>query len=233
MAVLAHGSLLASTPQAQRSFVQLAAAQLPASLSVDVYLMHANATGLRETFLAVSDPASSRYGKYLTAKQLCQLTKPSRDAVAAVTAHFRASGLAVKRASRCDDVLRVRGRPKQLEAALQTKITQWRHREEKRATVWAAAPGLHLPPHLAGLVRVIHGLHFPVVISAHRRKTTTRAGSSYATATPAILKQLYGVTVQVGNVSASPASQAVAGWEHQSYSEGDLGHFQRHYSLPR
>jgi subtilase family serine protease len=231
--LLAHGSLLASTPKAQRSFTQIEGVALPASLSVDVFLAHSNPAGLRETFLAVSDPSSLRYGKYLSAQQLCDLTKPSPATATAVRAHFRAHGLSVKHASQCGDVLRVTGRPASLEAALQTTIARWQHREEKSLAVWAAASMLHLPPQLASLVRVIHGLHFPVLAKRPASKKTSLASASYATATPAILKQLYGVTVQVANVSASPTSQAVAGWEHQSYSEGDLSHFQRRYSLPR
>jgi subtilase family serine protease len=45
------------------------------------------------------------------------------------------------------------------------------------------------------------------------------------------LKALYGVNDVVGS-NSSGATQAVAGWEHQSYSPGDLQDFENHYDLP-
>ncbi len=197
------------------------AALPPSSFTVDVFLTHTNPAGLRSTFLAVSDPTSPRFGKHLSAQQLCAFTKP-RDSAGRVAAHLVAHGLKVAKASRCGDVLSVTGSKLQLQRAFNMTIAHFQSTTRRDVTVWAAPSGLHLPPQLSSLVRIVNGLHFPVIVrDAKQKKPVAVASAKYAVATPAILKKLYSVSVQVANASASPASQGVAGWEHQSYSEGE------------
>ncbi len=196
-------------------------------LSFDVHLHAEDPSLLEDKFRAVSDPKNVQFGRHLSLQSICKLVEPASTSFSAVTALFRGClGCVLSHPFACNNVVRVRGQRSVLEKILGA-ISLFRSRLESSVEVWALERN---PTHLPRDIKLIHGLHLPVVLQ-RRQKTTlaTGASTSYATATPQLLKQLYNVSIVLNGTS--PASQGVAGWEHQSFSVGDLHHFQREYSL--
>jgi tripeptidyl-peptidase-1 len=78
----------------------------------------------------------------------------------------------------------------------------------------------------------VHGLsQFPYFSPRHDNRALALGDTGVAT--PAILRTLYNITDAVSPVGATNSTQAAAGWEHESYSGGDLEHFQDHFKLAK
>lgn len=192
-----------------------------------------DAAALEDAFLRVSDPSSRFYAKYLTLEGVCDLVRPVEWRRSALQAFLAQHGLRVLDTGTCGDAWKVRATAAAIERAFAgTKLGVFAGKSDPNIRVLAAREGVAIPAALEDVIDVVHGLHFPVLMEKKKKQPKKNKGgrSDYADSTPPILRKLYGVPAPVSGGSNS--SQAVAGWEHQSYNEGDLRRFQRAYSLP-
>jgi subtilase family serine protease len=203
----------------------------PASLlkKIAIVLRHPTEE-LRAKFLACSDPSSAQYGQYWSHQELCRAIAPLAESVSAVQHFLASNGLVVRDSSLCGEVVYAEGTVQQLEKAFAIRMYNFVSRQRGRAFVVATDQGVFLPAIIDAHVSVVHGLsQFPYFSPRHDNRALALGDTGVAT--PAILRTLYNITDAVSPVGSTNSTQAAAGWEHESYSRGDLEHFQDHFKL--
>lgn len=198
-----------------------------------VFLRH-RTDRLREQLHSVSDPKSANYAKYLKMEEVCELLE-----VEEVAKRFEAwlaeqeGSLVVQGRGVCGDVFELSGTAAAVERAFPgTILHRFVEKENTKHVIVAALKGVMIPQgELADIIDLVHGLHLPVPYRPSGAASSPVAiGASYADATPPLIQKLYGLPGPV--VGGSNTSQAVAGWQHQSYNKGDLSEFLTKYGLP-
>ncbi len=134
-----------------------AGADPPTPLRYTVRLRESNLPRLRAAALAVSDPASPRYGKFLTGEQIADMTAPSREHLAS-TLHWvrgeRGCAVTVKGDNASRHLLHVScHNVRAAERLFRTKFRRLRHVQSRQTTLRA---GKYSVP--AGVLTVF-GLH--------------------------------------------------------------------------
>jgi subtilase family serine protease len=237
LAALAVAAAVASDkgdrPSSSRVISQLWRKEGRASAShvkrISIVLRHPTEE-LRAKFLSCSDPRSSQYGQYWSHEELCRATAPLAESVSAVQHFLASNGLLLRETNVCGEVLYVEGTVQQLEKAFATRLYNFVSRQRGGVSVIATDQGVLLPANIDVHVSVVHGLsQFPYFSPRHDNRALALGDTGVAT--PAILRTLYDITDAVSPVGSTNSTQAAAGWEHESYSRGDLEHFQDHFKL--
>lgn len=210
---LSCASVLSHTSKAKDAFERVLSNENPL-LSVDVFLKPKDDSLLDSKFRSVSDPSRKSFGKFLSMSDVCSVVRPRVETVRSAHRLFQQAS-SVSHPFLCDNVLRVTGTRRYFEARFGTRVSLFRSKIQNSVQVWA----LDDEPIVPSYVALIHGLHLPVVVGSSSLLKNALFSDSYTTATPALLKKLYNVSLVV---NATLASQGVAGWEHQSYSVGGL-----------
>jgi subtilase family serine protease len=104
---------------------------------------------------AVSDPASPRFGRFLTADAFRRRFAASDRTVAAVRDFLAAAGLRIVAVSRTNRTLRVRGSVARIERAFRTRLARFSH---DGALLRAPSRPLRLPRQVASAVTAVSGL---------------------------------------------------------------------------
>ena len=120
---------------------------------------------LDETFWAVSTPGSPRYGRYLTAQQVHDITALPSETTDAIIAWLLKAGVERDgiRYPIGTDAIRVNGTVSALNRAFSTRLHLWRHTEH--GTRIAQYGESHVPDALAAAIDMVTGLSdFPLPI---------------------------------------------------------------------
>ena len=218
-----------STPFAQSFFVETDAVVDAAAVhEIKLVFKPSRPQELESRFRSNSDPENVGFAQHLSQEEVCHLVGPSLQARKTVVSFLRLHQLTSVGESACGDVWTVTGTTRAMEKAFKMHLKGYRSNIVETEVI-VAAETISLPKHIAKCVALVHGLHFPTVLARKRDRVAVPMSSEYATATPENLKTLYGIGNIIGK--ASNNSQGVAGWEHQSYSVGDLKKFQEHYNI--
>ncbi len=124
-------------------------------VSATVWLAPRNAAQLDALAAAVSDPASSQYGQFLTSEQYKQAFAPTAGNVAAVGFWLAASGLHVDAIGAGNTYLAVSGSASAINAAFGTQLTRY---VVNGKVEQAPAQDLSIPTTVAGNVLAVTGL---------------------------------------------------------------------------
>ncbi len=149
----------------------------PASTQVefDVGLQLRDAPGAQALAQAVSDPASPRYGHYLTSQEWEARFSPSEAAVATVTSWLRSHGISVQEVMPDRMTVVARGSVSAIENAFATQLAQFR---VGRRTLRLAKTALQVPSSIGSLVSGVTGVNeSPVRPSGLTGAAEPRTGS--------------------------------------------------------
>jgi tripeptidyl-peptidase I len=177
---------------------------------------------LEETFWAVSDPASPRYGQYLTIDQLTEMIAPSDKAVSTVVSWLEKHGCQSLSLTMNRDFVRARASLATLERMFHVTFHTFRHRDAFDMPVRATLEAYSMPAEVAqhvDLVSHITGLpdvHLP-------RKAKAAPQASNLDITPSVIWQRYNISGWTAKAQSN--SQAVAEFQAQFYSPTDLSTF--------
>jgi subtilase family serine protease len=151
-----HRHVLQGTKPVWTSAVPQSGA-LPAGQLVNakVWLAPRNAAQLDALALAVSDPASSQYAKYLTSAQYDQQFAPSADMVASVAQWLTSSGLQVNAVGAGNTYLAVSGSAAAINGAFGTQLAHYVVNGKREQ---APASDVSVPDSVAGNVLAVTGL---------------------------------------------------------------------------
>lgn len=120
-----------------------------------IALRHRDAAGLDRFIAAVTDPASRRYGDYLSPAEFEQRYAPTDATVSAVSRVARAAGLTVAAAPRNNAYVMVSGTAAQARALFHTTLHDFAY---KGSTVHAPRTAVRLPASVAAAVADVKGL---------------------------------------------------------------------------
>ncbi|WP_210493531.1 S53 family peptidase [Patulibacter sp. SYSU D01012] len=125
------------------------------TIPVSLTLGWRDAPALARLIAAVTDPASSSYGQYLTPAEFRRRFAPTDATVAQVAGYLRAQGLTVDAVSRNGSRLTAHGSARQVSRAFGTALNAYRVRGR---TLRAAAATPTLPAAIAPSVAAVQGL---------------------------------------------------------------------------
>ena len=171
---------------------------------------------IKRIALAVADPASVRYGDFLSAPQIASLTAPNEHDVAVITEWLTGSVTSFRvNGNRIDASATLA----QAELLFQTQfallVNQVTGQRVPRASSYI------LPDNIVARVQAVFGLHgLPLPPAQSRRHQL----ESVAEVTPSVLREV----MNVSGVTIDPTStnvQAVAEFQGQTMSESDLADF--------
>ncbi len=199
-------------------------------ISVAVLLKLRHTADLDRFLTAVGTPGTPEYGHYLTPERFLIRYGPSRSAVAKVSAHLTAHGLAVTDVSANRQVVRARGTAGQIDAAFGTHEGTYRDPQARR-TYFANDAAASLPADVAAAVEGVSGLNNHTVQSPHLagREPGRRTA---AVATPSGLGPAqYDGAYQLDRMGADGAGSTVALWEFAGYAPSDLRTYDAQFGL--
>jgi subtilase family serine protease len=178
-------------------------------------------SNLKKVALAVSDPSSASYGKFLGSAQLKALTAPKQEDVNHVTSWIESAGVTSYevKGSRIEAKTTV----EEAEKLFATKFATFTNK--KTGQVLHRAEDYTLPDTIEERVQAVFGLHgFPLPKTGPLPTVTTSGlPAEPAKVTPAVLEQVYGIS---GVTPSAPSNrQAVAEFQGQYMSDKDLAGF--------
>ncbi len=155
----ANGAAALSAPSL-RDDLRLASQQASAlpgdtTLAITVTLNIRDEAGLNDFVQAVSNPADSRYRKFLKPGQFAKQYAPTAEAVAKVVAYLRRAGLTDITVSRSRLLVSARGSSAAVASAFHTRLLQFNYRGRD---VFANAGAAQVPAELGGIVQSVFGL---------------------------------------------------------------------------
>lgn len=124
-------------------------------VTAKVWLSPRNAAQLDALATAVSDPASSQYGKYLTSNQYDQAFAPSAGEVSSVTQWLTGSGLHIDAVSAGNTYLAVSGSAAAINSAFNTQLAHYLVNGKQEQ---APSRDVSVPDAVAGTVLAVTGL---------------------------------------------------------------------------
>jgi kumamolisin len=204
-----------------------------ATMSVAVGLKLRHTDELDAFLAAVSDPASPRYGHYLTPQQFLGAYGPSQQDVDAVRDYLRSSGLTVTRVEANRQVVDATGTAAQMSKAFRTSFGEYTDPTLNR-DFYANDQAPTLPANIASVVQTVSGLDNHNVMRRH----SLRAPGSTASAPQADPRgfgpsQLRGVydTAPLNAKKVDGTGETVAVWEFDGYQQPNIAAFDKQFSL--
>ncbi|KAL7277316.1 subtilisin-like protein [Trametes coccinea BRFM310] len=209
----------------------------PAILKFVLALKPGNTSGLIQSLLDVSDPASSKYGQHLSKAEVDQLVAPPAESVQTVTNWLKNNGIEAETYSSAGDLLRIQIPPEQANTLFNANFSTYVH--EKTNTTMVRTLSYSLPAdvseHLAFVYPTDQFIPPPTrkaeVRIVERLPAKKRSGSKRAdipaqcaqAISPACLQAIY-------NIPATPAtnpgnSLGVSGFDNEVANPDDLKDF--------
>jgi len=208
-------------PDAREGWTRKERADPALKLQLHFLLHQQGVESLEATLLAVSDPASSRYGQHLSLAQVNELTAPSELAKRSMRAFLAIHGVTPDRESSNGDMLEITVPVSVAERLLGCEYYIYQHTDGTQAT---RTPTYTLPHHLQNVIAAVA----PTVRLPTRRVTNRLATPGVARPgalvnTPASLRKLYSVGSVQGRAPSN--KQAVTAFLEQRFSPADLESF--------
>ncbi|MEO7920876.1 MAG: protease pro-enzyme activation domain-containing protein, partial [Thermoanaerobaculia bacterium] len=226
---------------------RLGAASPSDELRLAVLLHPKDDQALRDATHAVSDPASARYGKFLSAEEVRRLVAPGYQDTDAVVAWLNDAGLRTSEPTGARTVIEVRGTAEAVSRALDAPIGRFAFPTtmfpKVRGPRLAVERNPQIPASLASIVRGIAGLNdlpaarfFPPPLSPARSRVAQRgpgdARGPEGGFTPAAIHAAYGIP-DSDSSSHDGAGERIGILEFGGgYSPADFETFCRTYMLP-
>lgn len=207
------------------------------TLTVVVRIDDGQRSELEQTFWEVSDPQHPRYGQHLSLDDVTKLLAVPEERVERVRKYFLAAGASEAAASPNGDMITVTMPVAVAEAALQTSLHVFSHKERTETHIVRASSGYFLPADVAeGVTMIGELLQFPrmrprslvVKVGAGKGKGSwpnecDAAGCS-GLVTPAVLAERYKLGKAAANTT-NGNTMAVAEFQGQYYEPQDLDAF--------
>eukprot|EP00944_MAST-04C_sp_MAST-4C-sp1_P012949 g12949.t1 len=183
-----------------------------------------NIDKIKEIALDVSNPKSTRYGKYLKQSEINELTKPDENDVIAIRDFIEAKSLQKCTLTANHEILNVLcDNAKIVQYMLRTKFQVLQNRN-KPSQKLVRAKDFYLPNEIDHKIQGIYGLHgLPL---PPRKKFSSP--SQPASVTPSIIEQVYNIKDAKASRS-SKNRQAVASFQGQTMNDSDLTEFFKKY----
>mmetsp|Transcript_114333 Transcript_114333/g.227519 ORF Transcript_114333/g.227519 Transcript_114333/m.227519 type:complete len:594 (-) Transcript_114333:152-1933(-) len=207
---------------------------LPMTLTVALRIDEDRRAELERTFVAVSDPASERYGAHLSMDEVTALLAVPEERVAAVAEYFKNAGAEEVLPAPNRDMLTVSLSVAAAETALRTTIHTFSHRDRPDLHILRASRSYALPDILAKDVDMVGDLlQFPRLQMPLKTNLTgsgtwpnaCSAGGCKGLVTPAVLAQRYNLPSKDSAEEGSGNSMAVAEFQFQYFKDKDLSKF--------
>ncbi|KAJ3015318.1 hypothetical protein NUW54_g1074 [Trametes sanguinea] len=115
----------------------------PAIMKFVLALKPGNTSGLIQSLLDVSDPASSKYGQHLSKAEVDQLVAPPAESVQTVTNWLKNNGIEAETYSSAGDLLRIQIPPEQANTLFNANFSTYVH--EKTNTTMVRTLSYSLP----------------------------------------------------------------------------------------
>ena len=184
-------------PSAVRSAPTVGRAASGERVDVRLYLADRNAGSLAGQLKAVSDPASPRYGRYLTPAQFRNRYAPSAATVAAARSFFAGNGLSVTEVPANRSYVAATGTVAEAQAAFATTLARYR---VGGRTIRAAASAVTVPTSLAGQVVAVSGLASTTTLMKPRSAPAAPPSPGFRNAPPC--STYYGQKIATGTPPA-------------------------------
>ena len=186
---------------------------------------------LQKVHSEVSDPTHSKYGKYLTFKEVGDLVR-NEESMDAVRAWLETAGVKACRATEHLEYLRCTAPTSTWNTVLKAKFRAYRGSTLTAATT-VRAPAVHVPSsvreHLVGILLASELPPLRTRQPSAQPMVRAEAGycDSHPCATPALLNKVYNFTTNSGG---GHGSQSVFETDKQTMSPADLAAFQKKYT---
>ena len=184
------------------------------SINFTIAIRQQNIDSLKAAALAVSDPTSQLYGKFLSQKEIDTMTEPATDDLVKVTKWLTSRGVTSFSVKRHE--VRVSTRVGAAEALLETRFSHFTTPSKDKRILLAGS--YHLPVEVDAAVATIFGLHGaplpcekPLIMSSPAKVTPSVLASTYAVTQPAQL--------------SGKGKQAVAEFQGEYMDKDDLKKF--------
>ncbi|KAI9067832.1 subtilisin-like protein [Trametes sanguinea] len=209
----------------------------PAIMKFVLALKPGNTSGLIQSLLDVSDPASSKYGQHLSKAEVDQLVAPPAESVQTVTNWLKNNGIEAETYSSAGDLLRIQIPPEQANTLFNANFSTYVHEKTNTTMVRTLSYSLpadvseHLafvypttqfipPPTRKADVRIVE--KFPAKKRSGSKRADIPAQCAQAIS-PACLQAIY-------NIPATPAtnpgnSLGVSGFDNEVANPDDLKDF--------
>eukprot|EP01040_Poterioochromonas_malhamensis_P002533 gene2533-2694_t len=187
-----------------------------------------NLDQLETLLMEVSNPQNSKYGKYLSRKEIADLTA-NPVATDALSKFLFENGATITKKTRYGEYITARAKVSTWEKLFDTEFYQF-HPENPQAKPVVRALEYSIPAELSEHVELVFNtVQLPTFdttrVKGELQGSLRKAGS----VTPALLNEYYHITSNKGN---SKASQAVYESLEQYYSPNDLAQFEKTYGIP-
>ncbi len=205
------------------------------TLDVTVSLSLGNQPALAAFLQQVSDPRSTRYGRYLSPAQFAASYGPTPDQVQQVTSHLRSQGLAVTSVSSNRTLVRATGPVHAVEAAFGVTISDW-HDQRLNRDFFGNDTQPSLPASIAPLVVGIFGLenhsrfHHHVIRKSLQTPSAPPGGGPSGGHTPAELKAAYDVN-PLATQGINGSGQSLGLFELDSFKQTNITTYDTNYTL--
>jgi len=187
-----------------------------------------NVDKLAEEVLAVSSPASHRYGQHLSNQEVHDLVAPATPDINAVLAFLESHGVQGQKVTPNGDMIAARVSVRLAETMLSAKYEALHH-EGTNMTLHRTPAGYSLPTTVASAVDFVS----PTVhVTSSRQPLKAELGASRDLNVPSALRELYSMQNEdssevIGKAAAN--KMAVTAFLKQFYSESDLKSFWSKY----
>jgi len=214
-------------------------------LSVVVRIDEDRRAALEQKFWEVSDPKNDNYGQYLSRDQVTELLAVPQDRVERVSEYLSGHGCTDIKVAPQQDIVSVECPASAIEAALNTKLHFFTHKEQPEIEIVRASEHYHLPEHmLTDVTMVGELLQFPLLKSKDlvedspngkgQWPDTCASSTCSGLVTPAVLSARYRHPNATDSEEAvSGNSMAVAEFQGQTYAQSDLDTFSQSCSVPQ
>jgi tripeptidyl-peptidase I len=201
--------------------------ELPdAVLKIDFAVKQGGLEQLSRIFNDVSDPASDKYGQYLSFDEVNNLVSPLQANIDTLTRWVSSFGVEDCSFSHAMDFMHCHIPANIVEKMFKIQLHRYRH-EKFQSVVVRANSHYELPSALAETVDFVGGLlQFPDMKMREMKEQTVNKQSipnDILGVTPSILRRQYGVGSVVGKMESS--IQAVAGFSGEYFHNEDLKEF--------
>eukprot|EP01090_Pellita_catalonica_P004224 TRINITY_DN14062_c0_g1_i1.p1 TRINITY_DN14062_c0_g1~~TRINITY_DN14062_c0_g1_i1.p1 ORF type:complete len:593 (-),score=124.65 TRINITY_DN14062_c0_g1_i1:31-1809(-) len=202
-----------------------------ANMVIRIFLTQQNVDVLEDVLMAVSDPNSPEYGKYLEIDEILDIVSPPEEDADKVIAWLVAGGIAAADIQNFRDSLKVAGTVNQIENLFNTQLFEYSRNVMGKAPKvvsrqWGTSS---IPSDVRPLIQIITGLDtFPAF---KRKPLPTRpaefgVGASVGYVIPDTIRRVYNVPA---TVTTNPKSSVglIEFQDDNSYNKADLTYFEK------
>lgn len=213
----------------REDFIQRSEANPEAYHEVVFAVKQKNTDALEKLFFEVSDPTSSKYGKFLTRKQVGDLTA-NPAATEGVKKFLMDNGATIVKTAPYGEYITAVAPVKTWNKLFATTFYEFEHESGSSKKKVTRAPHYSVPQDVAAHIEgVFNTVQLPMRSEVRVPLMQANATAGSGTVTPAFLNSYYHITTNKGS---SLASQAVYESLEQYYSPADFATFNKQYNIP-